>query len=289
MRSTIFILAIMIFILKSGQSQNDLFGKVVRDSLLQYEWYNSNYSSYQPEVDWMDKLKKLDLTDVNIKIFIGTWCGDTRRELPRLMKVLASIGIPEDKILMYAVSNQDSIYKQSKLREEKGYSIFRVGTYIFEKQGREINRIIEYPRYSIEQDIFMILSGQSYTPQYPVYKVIEKWLMEGTLKSPNISAWNLESQVKNLITKSGEFNGCGYVLMANGLEQEALKIFQINTLLYPDNSNVWHSMAECAFKLGKTGLSEVCIEKGLLAQGASELIKDYLNLHKKLSIMTKNK
>ena len=285
MTRTILIAAILMLGIFKGFSQNDLFGKVTRDSLYKYEWYTQGYKAYQPDQKVIQSINSKNLQEIGVRIFFGTWCGDTKRELPRIMKVMDAIGIKEEKIKLFAVSNEDTFYKQSKLREEKGFYIFRVGTFIVERNEVEINRITEYPKLSMEQDLVDIINGQNYVPQYPVYVKIKEWLLNGTLKSGNVSAYNLEPQVKNLVTKSGELNGCGYVLMANKQFEEALKIFQINTLLYPESSNVWHSLAECAYKMGNKELSEKCLERGLKVQGASELVREYLDLHKKVILL----
>ena len=51
------------------------------------------------------------------------------------------------------------------------------------------------------------------------------------------------------LSESG-INRFGYGLMAEGKDDEALKIFKLNTELYPDGANTYDSYGECLLKLG---------------------------------------
>jgi len=56
--------------------------------------------------------------------------------------------------------------KNSPTGEERGLNIIRVPTMLFYKNGKEVNRIVESPIESLEEDMAQILSGQPYTPNY---------------------------------------------------------------------------------------------------------------------------
>lgn len=269
----------------SLQSQSHLFGKVPLDSLRKFDWYQKNAEKYTSDTEVIMKLKKQKLDEYSIKVFFGTWCGDTKRELPVLMKVLNEISFPLEKISFYAVSSADSIYKQCKLREEKGLNIFRVGTFIIEKNGVEINRIVEFPKYSMEVDLLKIISGEPYTPQYAAYSKIIEWLNNGTLSSKNISGYNLASHLRGSVSYYGELNACGYVLLADKKYIEAQKVFQINTVLFPEKSEVWHSLAEAHFKMDQKIQAIWCIDQGLRINKSTELVKEFLDLHEKVVML----
>jgi hypothetical protein len=49
---------------------------------------------------------------------------------------------------------------------EKGLEIYNIPTFIFKKDGKEINRIVEFPIETLEKDIFNILSGEDYKNAY---------------------------------------------------------------------------------------------------------------------------
>lgn len=52
------------------------------------------------------------------------------------------------------------------------------------------------------------------------------------------------------LSESG-INLFGYSLMKEGENEEALKIFRLNTELYPEGSNTWDSYGECLLRLGR--------------------------------------
>jgi thiol-disulfide isomerase/thioredoxin len=272
-------------LLSAQQKEQHLWGIVTIDSLQKtpYDvWFKKNYADYKPNPSVVEQLKALKINNFSIKIFFGTWCGDTKREMPRLLKVLDEMGFPKEKIMFIAVSSEDSTYKQSKNREERGYNIFRVGCYIIEKNGVEVNRICEYPVLSMERDLLAIFSNQTYTPQYPVYSTIEKWLKDGWLAEDNISPQSLAAQIKNKVASMGELNACGYVFLADGKLKEAVKIFRINATLFPENSSAWHSLAEGWFKFGDKEKAQLALENGLQMNKNPDLAKAFLTLQKQI-------
>ena len=50
-------------------------------------WFGPTYSVYAADKETLDILKPL-LKDVKIKIFMGTWCEDSQREVPQFFKIL---------------------------------------------------------------------------------------------------------------------------------------------------------------------------------------------------------
>ena len=62
-------------------------------------WFNKNYKEYKFDKKTIDKLKPL-FKDVEIKIFIGTWCSDSRKELPVFFKLMDKLKINNNKIEM---------------------------------------------------------------------------------------------------------------------------------------------------------------------------------------------
>ena len=78
------------------------------------------YDNYQPDPKVNDKLRKLYGKDISIQIFLGTWCGDSKREVPRLLKVLDETGFPQKNLQIIALGGSDSLLKQSPQHEEAG-------------------------------------------------------------------------------------------------------------------------------------------------------------------------
>ncbi|HEV7783094.1 MAG TPA: thioredoxin family protein [Chitinophagaceae bacterium] len=124
----------------STEKPKILYGTCTKDSLAADpfgKWFNTGYDSYNPVPSAVSALKKQDLSAISIKIFFGTWCGDSKREVPRFLKLLSAISFPEKKIQLIAVGGSDSLVKQSPQHEEAGLGIFRVPTFIVYKNGVE--------------------------------------------------------------------------------------------------------------------------------------------------------
>lgn len=116
-------------------------------------WYVSGYRDYHPDQAFMEELKEVDISDLTITIVLGTWCPDSRREVPGFMKIIDMWGFPEEKIRFIGVD----IDKIAPLQDYMELGIERVPTFIFYKNNSEKGRIIEVPLTSLEQDTGNIL------------------------------------------------------------------------------------------------------------------------------------
>ena len=119
------------------------------------EWYVKGYDEYQPDEPTIKKLLEINKDELSIKIVMGTWCPDSRREVPRFMKVLDSWRFTLGRVKFIGVD----IYKASPVGEYEELDIQRVPTFIIYKNNIEAGRIIENPMTSLEQDIVMILES----------------------------------------------------------------------------------------------------------------------------------
>ncbi|MCH5717276.1 hypothetical protein [Niabella hibiscisoli] len=93
-------------------------------------WFNTGFDSYIPDSPVIDQLKRIGYKDVSIEIVFGSWCGDSKREVPRLLKVLSSVAFPEKQIKLIGLGGTDSIYKRSPNGEERRQG-YLSGAYIY--------------------------------------------------------------------------------------------------------------------------------------------------------------
>jgi hypothetical protein len=145
-----------------------LIGQCTREALWREpfrNWFVSNYDQYIVDSGTCVFVAPL-LKDKKITLFMGTWCGDSRREVPRLLKILDCCGFPPENLTMIMVSNQPDMYKKSPGHEEEGRQIIRVPTMIIEGVTVELGRIIEFPVVSLEKDLLRILRKDGYVPNY---------------------------------------------------------------------------------------------------------------------------
>ena len=126
------------------------FGIIDQDILKNhqnYKWFDKQYSQYNPNIE---KLSKTNLKDIDIAIFMGTWCHDSKREEPRAIKLFDLLALENERIKIVALNKQ----KKGYFKNYKSFNIKRTPTIIFFKNGKEIGRIIERPSESIEEDFF---------------------------------------------------------------------------------------------------------------------------------------
>ena len=91
----------------------------------------------------------------NFLVFFGTWCSDSRREVPHFLKIADDCGIDSSRIRLYGLDGS----KKSRDGLTDKYHIDRVPTFIFLKDGNEVGRITEKPTGTLEADMLAILAG----------------------------------------------------------------------------------------------------------------------------------
>ena len=124
-------------------------------------WFATNYEAYKVDKDVIKQLKPL-LKNVTVKVFMGTWCGDSKEQTPPFYKILDAVGYDDKTLTLITVSRA----KTTPEKYEEGLNIIKVPTFIFYKDGKEINRIVEYPIESLEKDMLAIVSGKAYKHAY---------------------------------------------------------------------------------------------------------------------------
>lgn len=114
--------------------------------------FRAEYESYKPDVDL---LLKTDFEGTEAKVVLGTWCGDSRREVPRFMKIAESLPQKIYSVTYYLVDRE----KYCPDPAVQALKVPYVPTFIFFRQGREIGRIVETPEKSLEEDMRHILGS----------------------------------------------------------------------------------------------------------------------------------
>lgn len=125
------------------------------------EWYTENYEGHAVDSNLVDSIKPL-LAGTQIQVYMGSWCEDSQREIPALFKILELV---EDSMITMDLIALDHD-KQTPDSLQVAHGIEYVPTIIFQRDGVEMNRIVEYPQQSLEQDILTILQGKPYKHTY---------------------------------------------------------------------------------------------------------------------------
>ena len=144
---------------KDLEGNEILLGEINIDQLKEFTKHWS--SNYNPNSYILEKIKPL-IKKRGIVLIMGTWCEDSEREIPGLIKILESINYDTKKMRIIAVDEN----KITPNFIEKDYELINIPTIIFYDNKNEINRIVEFPIKSIEEDIFDILTGKTYKHAY---------------------------------------------------------------------------------------------------------------------------
>ncbi|MFK7932826.1 MAG: tetratricopeptide repeat protein [Saprospiraceae bacterium] len=243
------------------------------------DWYDKNYADYSPDNEVLSKCKKA-AQDVEVVAFMATWCGDSKREVPRFYKAMEQLKIGEERIKLVNVYRDSERYKQSPTGEEKGLNIHRVPTFIFYKNGEEIGRIVESPKTSMDVDIAQILTGLASSPRYEMVTRLNQEFTNNEHETIKEKYERWGRFVARNTTSLSELNTYGYVLATQKKLEEAIIVFTINTLAYPQEARAFSNLGEAYQEIGEKELAIKNYEKAL------ELNPEYESAQKALAELT---
>jgi tetratricopeptide (TPR) repeat protein len=249
-----------------------LLGSWPKESLLQEPyatWFVKNYNDYKLDTATCEQLKS-KLTGKGFTIFMGTWCGDSKREVPRVFRILDYCGVSPKSINLIMLSNDDSVYKQSPAHQERGMNIHRVPDFIVTENKKELGRIIESPVLSLEKDLLAITSNQDYIPNYKSVAVLITFLEKNEALLLDKKITDAENLIKPFSKSANELNTYGYVKMAANEMDKAEIAFRVNAILYPDNANVFDSLGDFYAKSGYVILARASYSKALQLEPAND-------------------
>lgn len=161
----IFLLSCTLFKKTQDTPSTDLMGKITIQSIqesIHKDWFNKESGTYLVDTetlaDFNNNPERIEA--LSIKIFMGTWCEDSQREVPRFYNILNFLNVTKYEIIGL---DED---KKSPQKFEKGMNIHHVPTFIIYQNGVEVNRIIESPIKSLEKDLIDIIQVKKYVPNY---------------------------------------------------------------------------------------------------------------------------
>jgi thiol-disulfide isomerase/thioredoxin len=241
------------------------------------EWFEKNYSDYTVDSLTADKLTPL-LHDKTIVVFLGTWCGDSRREVPRLIKILDRCALPDQQLRLVMLDYQDGAYKQSPQHEEKGLQIFRVPSILVFSAKKEIGRIVESPKQSLEKDLLQIMSGNEYIPNYSAGKWYIETMEKISLDKLNHDSSSIIKKIKPNLKNSSELNSIGYVMMDRKVLDKAIFTFDINAGLYPTSITALNGKADALIRKQQKDKARFVLEKAAKIDSANAETKRLFKL-----------
>lgn len=249
-----------------------LLGQATLDRLTQSpfdEWYGKNYEEYQVEASSLDGVQMPD----SITIFMGTWCGDSKREVPRFVKILEEKNYDMERLKIICLNTGFQNYKQAPEREERGVNIHRVPTFIFhDTKGDEVGRIVEEPVVSLEADMKTVLSGEEYATAYPAAADLVEKFENYSLKELRKMMPKLTEQYREIAAKDYELNTYGYVLWASFDLMKAEFVFELNSAAFPEVARHYQTLARFKTSIGKGKEALSIVKQGLKVEPEHEAL-----------------
>lgn len=117
-------------------------------------WSDYKAEEYTPNDFLVGQIREvLSTKKYNFILFAGNWCGDSKTEVPKIFKLFDLTGISSSDYELWGVDRDK--------REPSGFAdsldIDKVPTLIVIANGRELGRIVEFPKTTWEEDLLQIL------------------------------------------------------------------------------------------------------------------------------------
>ncbi|MDD2386497.1 MAG: thioredoxin family protein [Bacteroidales bacterium] len=164
MKLILFLLAFVLSIYSNAQinrtifdertNQEILYGECNTDGFTQNEfgsWFNSEYERYNVADTFFNPQYSIPFD--SIYVFLGTWCSDTKRELPRFCKIMEDEYFNKTKVRYFGFDG----HKQNDVINSDEFNVQYLPTFVFYYKGKELGRIVETAQKSLEEDIMDLL------------------------------------------------------------------------------------------------------------------------------------
>lgn len=146
----------------AGRASSDppvLTGRLERRQVLGISpAWKEGYRDYEPDPAAVARIRAAEGKvhgDLSVEVVMGSWCSDSRREVPRFIKLERILGGARLPAVFIAVDRGKEIpagaSRASDLRVEK------VPTFVVYVGKTEAGRIVEEPEVSVESDLAGIL------------------------------------------------------------------------------------------------------------------------------------
>jgi hypothetical protein len=237
-------------------------------------WFNPNYANYVVDTATTTILSPL-LRQKDFLIFMGTWCPDSKREVPRMLHTLDACNVPRDRVHIVMVDYRDPAYKQSPGHEERGKYIAHVPDLLVFENKSEIGRIVESPVVSLEKDLLTIVNNQPYHPQYRATYWLSlhlSYLSGATLKGMSDSLRSQTNEPNELATFSR-------ILINQGDTVHAFLVSCLDTTLFPQNAQARSYLGRTCAWMQDTVAATRAYRQALKLDTANKMAKDWLTAH----------
>lgn len=124
----------------------------IREKHRIFDIYTNRYIPNSKSISYLKEIQD----SVKINVFFGTWCHDSKKQVPAFIKTieLAKNSLIEVEYVAVTKNKNDP----NKLSDSFGLKY--TPTFIIYRNNKEYGRIIEEPEFSIEEDLVLILKSE---------------------------------------------------------------------------------------------------------------------------------
>lgn len=139
-----------------AEKAEDFTGEVTREGILEGDaGWKAAYDKAEPDAETSKKLGQVE-PGATVEVYLGTWCGDSRREVPRFWKALDQAGdVPFE--LSYVGVDRSFNADEVSLDD---VDLEAVPTFVVFRDGDEVGRVVENAPDTIEADLLSLLTGE---------------------------------------------------------------------------------------------------------------------------------
>lgn len=112
-----------------------------------YPKFEQQYQAFTPSAEELTAMQQL--AGKELVVLFGTWCHDSQREVPRLLKLLEQSKVNIKSLKLVAVGYD----KRDPQGIAEHYNLKYTPTIIVLDEGEELTRVIETPTHSLAQDL----------------------------------------------------------------------------------------------------------------------------------------
>ena len=133
---------------------SDAIGEVSQQQLLtQFPAFKESYDNYTPNEKELSALASLK--GHTVLVLFGSWCHDSEREVPRLLKTLDLSGVDNIDIQLIAVNRNKRDPQGLAISHELKYT----PTFILFKGSKELGRVVETPTLTVAEDLQALIAA----------------------------------------------------------------------------------------------------------------------------------
>jgi len=129
-----------------------LEGRISQKDLSRYSWFENTKQEYMPDDSVVQALMPYS-QQLHFVVVLGTWCSDSRKHVPAFYSLMGALHIGDKHIELIGVDRE----KRSASVDLAPLRIEYVPTIIVFYKAKEVGRIVEEPKVSLEKDLLQML------------------------------------------------------------------------------------------------------------------------------------